>query len=159
MIITIIIYNRSLMITNAITRLSYLCQVTPPLLLAIEEAEFSAKPSPNKWSKKQIVGHLIDSATNNHQRFVRTQFEEAPTIVYDQNKWNTFSYYEEMPGLQSITFWEAYNRQLLELIQHIPPQYLQRECTVGNGEKVTLAFLINDYVAHLEHHLQQVISY
>lgn len=145
------------MIENAISRLSYLCQTVPPLLTAIDEDVFSAKPSADKWSQKQIIGHLIDSATNNHQRFVRVQFEDAPTIVYDQNKWNTYNYYEEMPGSQIIAFWEAYNRQLLELIQHIPSQLLQSECTVGNGERVTLAFLINDYVTHLEHHLRQVI--
>ncbi len=47
----------------------------------------SIKLFPNKWSKKEIIGHLINSATNNHQRFVRCQFETIPKIVYDQNKW------------------------------------------------------------------------
>ena len=113
---------------------------------------------PDKWSKKEIIGHLIDSATNNHQRFVRGQFENRPAIIYDQDKWNEFGFYQQINGQQIISFWAAYNRQLIELIKHIPKENLQLECLVGD-KLLTLNFLINDYVEHLEHHLRQVISY
>lgn len=73
-------------------------EIIPPLLTAIGEPAFSTKPAPEKWSKKEIIGHLIDSATNNHQRFVRAQFEPTPQIYYDQNKWNEYSYYDRMEG-------------------------------------------------------------
>jgi hypothetical protein len=86
------------MINNSITRLAHLCEIIPPLLFAIGEPAFSSKPAPGKWSKKQIIGHLIDSATNNHQRFVRAQFETRPRIYYDQNKWNEYSYYIKWMG-------------------------------------------------------------
>src|SRR5215212_6580971 len=109
---------------SAIKRLAYLCDTIPKLLIGIGEPAFSLKPTRNKWSKKEIIGHLIDSATNNHQRFVRGQFEETPTIVYDQNKWNEYSFYHQIDGQQIINFWTIYNRQLIELVRHIPQENL-----------------------------------
>ena len=146
------------MTDNAIKRLEYLCETIPPLLLNFDEETFSAKPHPGKWSKKEIIGHLIDSATNNHQRFVRAQFEDDPAIAYDQNKWNEFSFYQQISGLQIISFWTIYNKQLVELTRRIPKENLKRGCMV-NGKLLTLDFLITDYVEHLEHHLKQVVSY
>ncbi len=147
------------MIEFAIKRLEYLCDLIPQLLTEIDEQTFSVKPKPNKWSKKEIIGHLIDSATNNHQRFVRGQFEDVPKIVYDQNKWNEFNFYRKMDGQQIISFWTIYNRQLAELIKNIPEENLSKECKSGDGKNLTLDFLINDYVEHLEHHLRQVVTY
>ncbi len=147
------------MIEFAIKRLEYLCDLIPQLLTEIEEQTFSVKPQPNKWSKKEIIGHLIDSATNNHQRFVRGQFEDVPKIVYDQNKWNEFNFYQKMDRQQLISFWTIYNRQLAELIKNIPEENLSKECKSGDDRNSTLDFLINDYVEHLEHHLRQVVTY
>jgi len=128
-------------------------------LQKMSEEEFSFKPSPDKWSKKEILGHLIDSAANNHQRFVRVQFEDVPTITYDQNMWNRYSYHSQVTTAQLITFWETYNRQLAELIIHIPHSNLLRECRIGKENNVTLGWLINDYLRHLEHHLKQLVEY
>lgn len=147
------------MIEFAIKRLEYLCDIIPQLLTEIDEQTFSVKPNPNKWSKKEIIGHLIDSATNNHQRFVRGQFEDVPKIVYDQNKWNEFNFYQKMDGQQLISFWTIYNRQIAELIKNIPEENLNKECKSGDDKNLTLDFLINDYVEHLEHHLRQVVTY
>lgn len=145
------------MITGSIERLQYLCNTIPALLLAIPDADINHQPA-GKWSKKQIIGHLIDSAANNHQRFVRTQFEDIPAIRYDQNNWNCYSYYDRMKASHVIGFWESYNRHLLEVIRHIPKEFLERTCNTG-GEPVTLHWLIDDYVNHMEHHLRQVINY
>ncbi len=68
---------------QSIKRLQFLCEKIPPLLTELDEQTFSFKATSEKWSKKEIIGHLIDSATNNHQRFVRGQFEETPKIIYD----------------------------------------------------------------------------
>lgn len=146
------------MITASINRLNYLINTVPKRLCTISEENMSSKPAPNKWSKKEILGHLIDSATNNHQRFVRGQFEDKPAIRYNQDKWNEFSFYQEMESAQIISFWAAYNQQLVEIIQRIPAENLVRQVKIGD-ELLTLAFLINDYVEHLEHHLKQVIDY
>jgi hypothetical protein len=118
----------------------------------------SEKSSSNKWSKKEIIGHLIDSATNNHQRFVRGQFENNPEIRYDQNKWNQYNFYQQIDSKQIILFWTFYNKQLIEIIERIPTENLKRQVNV-DGALLTLEFLIFDYVEHLEHHLKQVIDY
>jgi hypothetical protein len=147
------------MIEQSVQRLQYLCSIIPPLLTQLSEDEFSYKVTPEKWSKKEVLGHLIDSATNNHQRFVRVQFEDVPVIIYNQNKWNQYSYHTKLNSAQFITFWEAYNRQLAELITHIPPKNILRECSIGKKDNVTLEWLIVDYVRHLEHHLKQLVEY
>jgi len=147
------------MIDKSIQRLQYLASAMPALLTNISEDEFSNKTASGKWSKKEILGHLIDSATNNHQRFIRVQFENIPMIVYDQNQWNKYSYHTQMSKTQLITFWTAYNRQLVELIKLIPKDRLLRECSIGKERNVTLQWLIDDYLRHMEHHLKQIVDY
>lgn len=146
------------MIKDAIDRLDYLCNIIPTLLIGIDDHTFNEKPSPDKWSKKEIIGHLIDSATNNHQRFVRGQYEDKPQIAYDQNKWNRYNFYHEINSRQLIDFWTVYNKQLLELIKRIPTENLLLECFIGEN-LYTISFLIHDYVEHLEHHLNQVVVF
>ncbi|TAH03122.1 MAG: DinB family protein [Sphingobacteriales bacterium] len=146
------------MITDSIIKLEYLCNTIPQLLLNIDDRTFLEKNRPNQWSKKEILGHLIDSATNNHQRFIRGQFEDKPAIVYDQNKWNQFNFYQQINAQQLIAFWEVYNRQLIELLKHISNESLQLECLV-DGNLLTIDFLVNDYVEHLEYHLKQIVLY
>jgi hypothetical protein len=147
------------MIAEPTKRLQYLCDVIPVLLVNIPEEDLSRKPAPGKWSKKEILGHLIDSATNNHQRFVRAQFENIPTITYDQNNWNSCSHYNEISGKHLILFWAIYNRHLVELIKRIPPEHLTKECNTGYETNYTIEWLIDDYVRHLEHHLKQITEY
>src|SRR6478736_6524805 len=100
------------MIEKPINRLDLLINTIPSLLTNIEDSNASLKPSPDKWSKKEILGHLIDSATNNHQRFIRGQFEDVPTISYDQNQWNRLNHYNEIALTQLIVFWMQYNKHL-----------------------------------------------
>lgn len=147
------------MINNTINRLNLLLDKIPTLLLEISEQDFSFKLTPTTWSKKEILGHLIDSATNNHQRFIRVQYENSPTIVYDQIKWNALNHYQQLESTRIIHFWVIYNQHLLEVIKRIPESNLLKACNVGSENAVTLQFLIDDYVLHLEHHLKQVIYY
>lgn len=145
------------LIDMPVHRLQHLINTIPAKLLAIPEADFSHKPVPEKWSKKEIIGHLIDSAANNHQRFVRVQFEDVPYIKYDQNNWNTASRYQNMDSRHVINFWAQHNQHLVEVIKRIPEAALQRECNTGGDSNVTLGWLIEDYVAHMEHHLRQIM--
>ena len=96
-------------------------------------------------------------ATNNYQRFIRAQFESNPEIIYDQNNWNKFNFYQEMETIQLIDFWTSYTRQLIEIIKRIPQDNLMKQVRVG-GSLLTLEFVIADYVEHLEHHLIQIID-
>lgn len=146
------------MIEASINRLNYLLSIIPSRLREIDEETFSKKPAPGKWSKKEILGHLIDSATNNHQRFVRGQFEHHPEVRYDQDQWNACSYYQERESVQIISFWVMYNQQLVEIIKRIPKEKLTHQVKVGDN-LLTLEFIITDYVEHMEHHLKQIIAY
>jgi hypothetical protein len=146
-------------IEASIQRLEYLVRIIPPLLGEIKEEEFSFKPSAHKWSGKEILGHLVDSATNNHQRFIRAQFEDRPLISYNQDQWNKCSQYNSIESSQLIQFWTLYNKHLIEIIKRIPSEDLKKECRSGNGGLHTIAFLFNDYVSHLEHHLKQIVEY
>ena len=147
------------MIEAALKRLEYLCTIIPKLLSEIEEPYLSLKVAPEKWSKKEIIGHLIDSATNNHHRFVQIQFESQFLIPYDQNKWNESNFYQQIEGKQIIDFWTIYNKHLIEIIKRITPENLLKEFRTIDNKRFTLSFLINDYVEHLEHHLRQVVIF
>ncbi len=147
------------MIKETIERLEYLCDTIPALLKAIPEKDFANKPAPGKWSKKETLGHLIDSATNNHQRFIRSQFEIEPVIFYDQNNWNLYSHYNKLDSAHLIAFWTIYNRHLLEIIKRVPEHNLSMTSISHDNERVTLGFLIEDYLKHMEHHLHQIVNY
>lgn len=144
-------------IDTTVSRLDLLLNIIPDLLNKLSEDEFSLKEQPDKWSKKEILGHLIDSATNNHQRFVRGQFEDNPFIKYDQDNWVACSHYQQMDSKQLIKLWHIYNQHLLTLIKLIPEENLQR--TINSRETFTLSFIIEDYVVHMEHHLKEIIAY
>ena len=147
------------MVTESIIRLEYLCRIIPPLLLKIKEVDFSHKPAPGKWSKKETLGHLIDSATNNHHRFVRAQFEDKPLITYNADDWVAASHYYTMSSVHMISFWHLYNHHIAELIKQLPVDVLNRECNSGDESPHTLAWLFDDYVVHLEHHLREMVEY
>src|SRR5687767_7659139 len=125
-----------LMIDDAIKKLTEITNEFPELLKSISELKFSFKPTSDKWSKKEILGHLIDSATNNHHRFIRVQIENRPAISYDQDSWVRHHHYNEMTAKQLIRFWTVYNKQLIEILKRIPEENLQRECKVQAGKLV-----------------------
>lgn len=127
-----------------------------PTLQSLSDSEFNDPPAPDKWSKKEILGHLIDSATNNHQRWVRAQFEPSPIIRYSQNLWVQHACHSSMQTATLIHTWEAYNLYLLEMVSLIPEPFLQSP-VYQSDTPLTLENSIKDYVLHLEHHLQQII--
>ena len=143
--------------TDIFARFEKILESYPAMLSGMDEKELSLKATPDRWSKKEIIGHLIDSAANNHQRFVRAQFEEDPFIKYDQDSWVDFNYYQQRNIAELIRLWEAYNQSLLALIKFIPDKYFKKTVRNGSPHPVTLEFIIHDYVHHLEHHLKQII--
>jgi len=112
-----------------------------------------------KWSAKQVVGHLIDSAANNHQRFVRLQIEpELHLPGYQQEEWVAVQCYAVMPWMQALETWRAINQHLAYVIQHVKVEHLGRLWHASEGP-MPLGFLIEDYIAHLRHHLRQLPNY
>jgi len=146
-------------IQKSINRLQELCSIIPNHMEEISEEVFTRIPSQGKWSKKQILGHLIDSAANNHQRFVRIQYEQDPIIYYDQNEWNRVQEYNKTNSKELKLLWKLYNLHLLHIIKNIPSDKLERKGALKSGNEYSLGWYINDYVEHLEHHLHQVVSY
>lgn len=130
-----------------------------PVLLKISEQAASQKPGPNKWSKKEILGHLIDSASNNHQRFVRGALNMAMAFPpYQQDPWVAASHYQEMEWQELVEFFVQYNLHLSRLIVQLPERVLDNPCNIGKESPVTLRFVITDYLRHWQHHLEQVLQ-
>ena len=128
-----------------------------PKLRAISEASATMPSAPGKWSRKQIIGHLIDSASNNHQRFVRAQQVKALAFPpYEQNHWVASQHYNDRQWTDIVTLWHAFNAHLAHVIAHIPDESLAVPCVIESTQSVTLEFLTTDYVDHLRHHLAQV---
>jgi len=146
-------------ITAAIDRLTWLCHHIPTLIGAISDQELESKPAPEKWSKKEILGHLIDSAANNHQRFIRIQSEHEPVIFYNQNDWVALSRYNDIPTEQLIATWKHYNLHLAAVAKAIAPENLTRHGLGLDGQPHTLKWYFDDYVDHMEHHLRQIVAY
>jgi hypothetical protein len=145
-------------IERCAARIQELCSLIPPLVERVPANEFTAPRAPGKWSKKQVMGHLIDSAAINHQRFVRIQLETEPDISYDQDQWNLIQDYNNESTTQILNLWRWYNLHLAHLIKLIPEQNLERKGS-RKGQSAPLHFYITDYVVHLEHHLKQIIDY
>jgi hypothetical protein len=125
-------------------------------LQAIPEDQLAFKPSPVKWSKKEIIGHLIDSAQSNIRRFVVAQYEDTPTINYNQEKWVTLTGYQQCDSLSLIRLWYLLNWQISEILKNMSPEAAQQTCMTQ--ELHTLEWLANDYIKHLLHHLNQVLE-
>lgn len=120
--------------------------------------EWNEKTSLTKWSRKEIIGHLIDSASNNHQRFVRAQYtDKLVSPKYAQDEWITIQNYQHQNVEQLINLWFIYNMQLAWVIENIHHLKLETPCVIGDNEPVPLRFLVEDYMEHLIHHLQQIV--
>jgi DinB superfamily len=132
---------------------------TLPLLSQISETEASVKPAPHKWSKKEILGHLIDSACNNQQKFIRTALAEGhfDFVGYQQDHWVALQHYQEAPWSQILDLWAAYNRHLAHLIARLPADKLANTISIEGVGPFTLGFIAADYVQHLKHHLRAVL--
>ena len=121
-------------------------------------AQQSADPAlPGGWSARQLLGHLIDSASNNHQRFVRAALQPSLDYpAYDQNGNIRVQAVQDADWDLLISLWASYNRYLAHVIAHLPAWKRSTPCRVGAGDPVTLEFLVDDYLVHLLHHLEQL---
>lgn len=123
------------------------------------EPELRHCPGPGRWSKKEALGHLIDSAANNHGRFVLAQVAPQPLklLAYDQDAWVRLAAYQQLPSAELLALWTSYNRFIVHLLAQIPEPALAADCLTPNNNAVTLNWLIDDYVLHLEQHVRQII--
>lgn len=129
-----------------------------PHLRALADDHASHPRAPGKWCPKEELGHLIDSASNNHQRFVRAGLgPEFRGPSYTQDEWVRIHGYRDMPWQTLVVFWHEYNVLLAELVARIPEANLRNPCFIADYPPNTLAFVIEDYVAHMQHHIDQLL--
>lgn len=114
--------------------------------------------APGKWTNKQIIGHLIDSAHINLQRFVRCTYEEGFKLIYFQEEWVIAQHYQDVDITDLLKLWELVNRQIVRVLVNYPADCAQTKCDNGRYEPSfnTVAFLAEDYIEHMQHHLKQL---
>jgi DinB superfamily len=139
-------------------------------LLSLPEQQTVESPDGGGWTRKEILGHLIDSAANNHQRFVRAQFTNDLVFPgYEQDKWVNAQRYNAEKWSQLVQLWKHYNLHLLHLASNIPSNVLTQPRTEHNLDQIafrtveksqptTLEYFIRDYAGHLRHHLSQIFA-
>lgn len=127
-----------------------------PLLNKINEADFFIKKSVDSWSKKEILGHLVDSAQNNIRRFVMVQYEQNPHIVYNQNVWVNAAGYQNYNTADLIQLWILLNRHICILLKNIPASVEMNECLTDSFHSIK--WIAADYNKHLLHHLHQILN-
>ena len=129
-----------------------------PLLEGITDADASVPRAPGKWSRTEVLGHLLDSACNNQQKFVRTMAGAHLDFVgYQQNWWVDSQRYNAADWTSLIAFWRAYNLHLAHVIEHTDSKLLGNTITIDDHGTFTLEFIIEDYVEHMKHHLLQIL--
>jgi hypothetical protein len=141
---------------TAFERFEHILATAPAQLVGIADADAAVS---DRWSKKEILGHLIDSAGNNHQRFVRAQLESSLVFPnYQQNEWVAAQSYRTEAWPDLVNLWLLFNRHLLHVWRHVPEAALSVPCTIGGNDPISLGEVMTGYVDHLEHHLAQIVA-
>ncbi len=145
---------------NTIQELRQIITEYAEKISSIPDAELTNKPLPHKWSKKEVVGHLIDSAQNNLRRFIAAQVASSPPhIVYDQDFWVESNNYAEANKEDIILLWRLINDRICSILAGMPERNYTKLCKTGDESSHlrSLAWLAADYVKHMKHHLNQII--
>ena len=141
-----------------------------PRLQRLGDDASTRRPGPGKWSPREVIGHLIDSASNNHQRFVRSQFQDDLVFDgYEQDRWVETQRYQQAPWAELLTLWAAFNRHLARVMAATPAERRWRVHTTHNldrigfrpvpsGAPATLEYFMEDYVLHLQHHVNRILE-
>ena len=137
-------------------------------LVAIPADTARTPIAPGKWSPQEIIGHLVDSASNNHGRFVRAQLHDDLIFPgYEQDAWVRLQDYVATDWIALVALWRAFNHHIAHVIDHVEEGVATRKRTrhnldeiaskgVPKSEPVTLEYFVRDYVDHLKHHLAQI---
>ncbi len=144
---------------NESAELARLVEETRPRLMGLSEERASEKPFVEKWSLKEILGHLLDSEANNHQRIVRMQESaDIGKFGYNQVHWVASQHHHERRWQDLVDLWCQVNRHLAHVIARIDPAALAHTCDMGYATPATLQFVVQDYLRHVRHHVDQILS-
>ncbi|MBS1871612.1 MAG: DinB family protein [Acidobacteria bacterium] len=127
-------------------------------LIRIDDAHAAVKTGA-AWSPKEELGHLIDSAANNHDRIVRAALDgQFNGQGYAQDDWVRLHAYQELPWTELTGLWSAFNRLIATVVARIPADRMAAECRIGEGAPHTLEYVIDDYILHMQHHLDHILG-
>lgn len=145
---------------TALIQLEKHIQEVPARFKQLPSDTLLTKPAPGKWSKQEILGHLIDSAINNLKRFTDTQYFPQPYTVirYNQDELVIINRYQQLPIDQLLQLWQILNKQVLNVVSTISADKLAYTVIIPSGDAKTLEWLAIDYVDHMEHHLRQIFG-
>ncbi|WP_338021796.1 DinB family protein [Bacillus pakistanensis] len=144
---------------NIASQLEGIIQVVPKKVLSLTDIDY--KPRPSKWSKKEILGHLCDSANINHKRFVEILISKEPIVIsgYNQDLWvQVHQYHSKFSVEEILNIWTSLNTQIIYLLSAITDEQLELQCKTEEQKAVTLEWLVTDYLDHMNHHLKQIIG-
>jgi len=155
--------NKAMLTTPSAKKLALeleaVIQREAPLLRAFSDTHAEHRPRAGGWSRKEELGHLIDSAVNNHMHFVRAPLAETfEGPGYAQDAWVKAHGYHEFAWTKLIEWWAQHNSLLVAVTARIADEKLATPCRIGASEPVTLGFVIEDYILHMQHHLDQIIG-
>lgn len=148
----------NIQLNEYLERLQDYIQLVPNKLITCPEQDLLRK-TPGKWSRKEVLGHLIDSAINNLKRITDAQTDNnAYTLLtYPQDRLVAVNQYQDLPTTHLITLWQALNQQMLYVALATPATRLAKPVILPDGREVTLAYIIQDYIAHMEHHFKTLL--
>ena len=145
------------MIINVSKQISITVDHWRKVLLELDDSTIRHKPADDRWSIAEVIGHLVDSASNNHHRFARaTEYVELEFPDYQQVHWVDAAKYQSFKWEQLVELWHCYNQLLAHMIASIPTSRLEAPCKIGSNDSCTLGFLVEDYLEHLRHHLTKI---
>ena len=141
-----------------LTEFAAVLQASPKRLVGIADEDAERRSAPGRWSKKEILGHLIDSASNNHQRFVRAQFTARLEFPgYEQERWVSAQAYATASWADLVNLWLLYNRHLLHVLRNLPEDARTHEISIGGKPAATVEAVAQDYLRHVNNHLAQIL--
>lgn len=146
----------NLEVQDVIEGLEQLMVEVPTIFLHFSQEEIDFKPSPEKWSKKEILGHLCDSCFNHLQRIIRVQYEDKPFMIYNQEEWVKHQDYQNRNIEEILDLWISLHRQFVHALKNFPENHYKS--MLDCGEEVTALFVITDYLDHQHHHLRQIFG-
>ncbi|RZJ26289.1 MAG: DinB family protein [Flavobacterium sp.] len=145
---------------TAIAKLHQLLSQTERYFESADEIRLREATETGKWSRKQILGHLIDSAINNLTRFTEIGYQPQPYVYreYNQAELVHINNYQEMQTFELLGLWSSLNKQIARVMESATDERLKLKIVFPNGESSDLRFIMTDYPDHIEHHIKQILS-